>query len=185
MKKATGALIAGVEKDSPADKGGLEAGDVIIKFDDKSVITSSDLPRIVGSTDPKKDVNVEVLRKGRTKNLRIKVGEMASDDLQVAQNKNTPTKEEVNKIGLTLTALTPQQKKKLNGENGLLVTSSTGAAAEAGIRRGDVVLGLNNSETQSVVQFNKQINAVRKGKTVAVLVQRGDSTLYVPIKVTK
>ena len=53
------------------------------------------------------------------------------------------------------------------------------------IRRGDVVLGLNNSETQSVVQFNKQINAVRKGKTVAVLVQRGDSTLYVPIKVTK
>lgn len=185
MKKATGALIAGVEKDSPADKGGLEAGDVIIKFDDKSVITSTDLPRIVGSTDPKKDVNVEVLRKGRTKNLRIKVGEMASDDLQVAQNKKTPTKEEVNKIGLTLTALTPQQKKKLNGENGLLVTSSTGAAAEAGIRRGDVVLGLNNSETQSVVQFNKQINAVRKGRTVAVLVQRGDSTLYVPIKVTK
>jgi serine protease Do len=185
MKKATGALIAGVEKDSPADKGGLEAGDVIIKFDDKSVITSTDLPRIVGSTDPKKDVNVEVLRKGRTKNLRIKVGEMASDDFQVAQNKKTPTKEEVNKIGLTLTALTPQQKKKLNGENGLLVTSSTGAAAEAGIRRGDVVLGLNNSETQSVVQFNKQINAVRKGKTVAVLVQRGDSTLYVPIKVTK
>jgi serine protease Do len=185
MEKATGALIAGVGKDSPAEKGGLEAGDVIIKFDGKSVVTSSDLPRIVGSTDPKKYVNVEVLHKGRTKNLRIEVGEMASDDLQVAQNKKAPTKEEVNKIGLTLTALTPQQKKKLNGKNGLLVTASTGAASEAGIRRGDVVLGLNNSETQSVVQFNKQVNAVRKGKTVAVLVQRGDSTLYVPIKVTK
>ena len=86
---------------------------------------------------------------------------------------------------MTLAALTPQQKKKLNGKNGLLVTASTGAAAEAGIRRGDVVLGLNNSETQSVEQFNKQVNAVSKGKTVAVLVQRGDSTLYVPIKVTQ
>lgn len=185
MKSATGALIAGVEKGSPAEKGGLEAGDVITKFDDKSVVTSSDLPRIVGATDPKKHVNVEVLRKGRIKNLRIKVGEMASDDVQVAQNKKTPAKEEVNKIGLTLAALTPQQKKKLNGKNGLLVTASTGAAAEAGIRRGDVVLGLNNSETQSVEQFNKQVNAVSKGKTVAVLVQRGDSTLYVPIKVTQ
>jgi len=66
-----------------------------------------------------------------------------------------------------------------------LVIDSTGAAAQAGIRRGDVILGLNNSETQSVEQFNKQINAVASGKTVAVLVQRGENTLYVPIKVGK
>jgi serine protease Do len=183
MKGTNGALIAGVEKGGPAEKGGLEAGDVIIQFDGKVVETSNDLPRIVGMTDPGKSVNVDVLRKGGKKTLRIKVGEMPSEEIEISQNNTPSTEAATNKIGLTLSALTPEQKKKLNGKNGLLVTASSGAAAEAGIRRGDVILGLNNSETQSVEQFNKQINAVRPGKTVAVLVQRGDSTLYVPIKV--
>jgi serine protease Do len=183
MKGTNGALIAGVEKGGPAEKGGLEAGDVIIQFDGKVVETSNDLPRIVGMTDPGKSVNVDVLRKGSKKTLRIKVGEMPSEEIEISQNNTPSTEAATNKIGLTLSALTPEQKKKLNGKNGLLVTASSGAAAEAGIRRGDVILGLNNSETQSVEQFNKQINAVRPGKTVAVLVQRGDSTLYVPIKV--
>ena len=183
MKDTKGALIAGVEKAGPAEKGGLEAGDVIIQFDGKPIEMSSDLPRVVGMTEPGKSVNVDVLRKGNKKTLRIKVGEMPSEDIEISQG-NTPSAETAsNKIGLTLSALTPQQKKKLNGKNGLLVIASTGAGAEAGIRRGDVILGLNNNETQSVDQFNKQINAVRVGKTVAVLVQRGDSTLYVPIKV--
>ncbi|QVL45308.1 MAG: DegQ family serine endoprotease [Methylophilaceae bacterium] len=183
MKDTVGALIAGVEKGGPAEKGGLEPGDVIVQFDGKPVQTSNDLPRIVGMTEPGKSVNVDVLRKGSKKTLRIKVGEMPSEEIEISQNNTPSTEAATNKIGLTLTALTAEQKKKLNGKNGLLVTASTGAAAEAGIRRGDVILGLNNSETQSVDQFNKQINAVRAGKTVAVLVQRGDSTLYVPIKV--
>lgn len=185
MKNTNGALVAGVEKNGPADKGGLEAGDVILKFDSKPITTSSDLPRAVGSTKPGKIVPVEVLRKGSVKTLNIGVGEMPSDPNEVAQSNKPAPKVEVNKIGLTLKELTAAQKKKLNGKNGLLVVESTGAAAQAGIRRGDVVLGLNNSETQSVEQFNKQINAVAAGKTVAVLVQRGENTLYVPIKVTK
>lgn len=183
MKNTNGALIAGVEKDSPADKGGLEAGDVITNFDGNAIIESSDLPRVVGSTKPNKLVEVVVLRKGKVKKLSFRLGEMPTEDIQISQNNKAPIQDEANKVGLTLQALTPQQKKKLNGKNGLLVISSTGAAEQAGIRRGDVILGLNNSETQSVDQFNKQINAVPAGKTIAVLVQRGDSTLYVPIKV--
>ncbi len=185
MKNTNGALIAGVEKGGPAEKGGLEAGDVITKFDNKAIMTSSDLPRAVGASKPGKAVPVEILRKGAVKTLSLTVGEMPSDGVEVAQNSKAPAKAESNKIGLTLKELTPQQKKKLNGKNGLVVVESTGAAAQAGIRRGDVILGLNNSETQSVELFNKQINAVAAGKTVAVLVQRADSTLYVPIKVPK
>lgn len=184
MKNTNGALIAGVEKNGPADKGGLEAGDVITKFDGKPIMVTSDLPRAVGSTKPGKVVPVEIIRKGSTKTLNIGVGEMPSDADTVAPSKSAP-KAEANKIGLTLKELTPQQKKKLNGKNGLLVIESTGVAAQAGIRRGDVVLGLNNSESQSVDLFNKQINAVPAGKTVAILVLRGENTLYVPIKVTK
>lgn len=185
MKNTNGALVAGVEKGGPADKGGLEAGDVITKFDSKPILTSSDLPRVVGSTKPGKSVPVEIMRKGAAKTLNVSVGEMPTDPAEAsAPNKATP-KAEANKIGLTLKELTPQQKKKLNGKNGLLVVESTGIAAQAGIRRGDVVLGLNNSESQSVDLFNKQINAVPAGKTVAILVLRGENTLYVPIKVIK
>ena len=185
MKNTNGALIAGVEKNGPADKGGLQAGDVITKFDNKPIVSSSDLPRAVGGSKPGKMAAVEVLRKGFVKNLNVGVGEMPTDPNEVAAPTKAPTKAESNKIGLSLKELTPQQKKKLNGKNGLLVVDSVGAAAQAGIRRGDVILGLNNSESQSVEQFNKQINAVAAGKTVAVLVLRGENTLYVPIKVVK
>ncbi len=185
MKNTNGALIAGVEKNGPADKGGLEAGDVITKFDGKPIVVSSDLPRAVGSTKPGKLVPVEIIRKGATKTLNVGVGEMPTDITEAAVPNKSMPKAEANKIGLTLKELTPQQKRKLNGKNGLLVIESAGVAAQAGIRRGDVVLGLNNSETQSVDLFNKQINAVPVGKTVAILVLRGESTLYVPIKISK
>jgi serine protease Do len=186
MKNTNGALVAGVEKNGPADKGGLEAGDVITKFDGKAIGVSADLPRAVGATKPGKIAAVEILRKGSAKTLNIGVGEMPSDGSETAAPSTKPNgKVEANKIGLTLKELTVQQKKKLNGKNGLLVVESVGAAAQAGIRRGDVILGLNNNESQSVEQFNKQINAVAAGKTVAVLVQRGEATLYVPIKVSK
>jgi serine protease Do len=186
MKNTNGALVAGVEKNGPADKGGLEAGDVITKFDGKAIGVSADLPRAVGATKPGKIAAVEILRKGSAKTLNIGVGEMPSDGSETVAPSTKPNgKVEANKIGLTLKELTVQQKKKLNGKNGLLVVESVGAAAQAGIRRGDVILGLNNNESQSVEQFNKQINAVAAGKTVAVLVQRGEATLYVPIKVSK
>lgn len=185
MKNTNGALIAGVEKGGPAEKGGLEPGDVITKFDGKSIVTSSDLPRVVGAAKPNKAVAIEVLRKGAVKNLNVAVGEMPTDPNEIVAPSKAPAKAESNKIGLTVKELTPQQKRKLNGKNGLVVVDSIGAAAQAGIRRGDVILGLNNSESQSVEQFNKQINSVAAGKTVAVLVLRGENTLYVPIKVTK
>jgi serine protease Do len=183
MKNTNGALVAGVEKGSPAEKGGLEAGDVITKFDGKAIVASSDLPRAVGATKPNKQVPVEVLRKGATKTLNVTLGEMPSDNEIATSAGKLPAKPEVNRIGLLLKELTPQQKKKLNGKNGLLVVDSQGAAAQAGLRRGDVILGLNNSEVESLEQFNKQVAAAPSGKTVALLVQRGENTLYVPVKV--
>lgn len=181
MKNTNGALIAGVEKSSPAEKGGLEPGDVITKFDGKPIITSSDLPRAVGAAKPGKKAAVEVLRKGTIKGLNVTVGESPSEKEEVASNKGV-VKPEINRIGLVLRELTAQQKKALNGKNGLLVADAQGLAAQAGIRRGDVVLGLNNAEVQSLEQFNKQLGAVAAEKTIALLIQRGENTLYVPIK---
>ena len=184
MKNTNGALVAGVEKSGPADKGGLVAGDVILRFDGKAINSSSDLPRAVGGLKPGKSVNVEVLRKGATKTLSVVVAEAPNDKDDVSSPSKGATKPEVNRIGLILNELTPQQKKKLNGKNGLLVTDSQGASALAGVRRGDIVLGINNAEVATVEQFNKTLSGILNGKTVAVLVLRGESTLYVPIKVT-
>ena len=184
MKNTNGALIASVEKNSPAEKGGLEPGDVITKFDNKPIVISSDLPRAVGMTKPGKIVPVEVLRKNAVKTLNMGVGEMPTDTSEATATPKAPAKPDVNKLGLVLKELSPQQKKKLLGRNGLLVVDAQGVAAQAGIRRGDVILGLNNSEVQSLDQFNKQVAAIGNGKTVALLVLRGENTLYIPLKAT-
>jgi serine protease Do len=172
-----------VEKNGPADKGGLEAGDVIIKFDGKPIVVSSDLPRAVGAAKPGKVVAAEVLRKGSSKTLNITVGDMPSDPSDVSPNSKPAAKPEPNRIGLIVKEATPQQKKKLNGKNGLIVIDAQGAVAQAGVRRGDVILGLNNTEVQNLEQFNKQLASFAAGKLVALLVLRGENTVYVPIKI--
>lgn len=183
MKNTNGALVAAVEKNGPADKGGLEAGDVITKFDGKPIVVSSDLPRAVGAVKPGKTVVAEVLRKGSNKILNITVGDMPSDPSEAAPSSKPSVKPEPNRIGLIVKEATPQQKKKLNGKNGLIVVDAQGAVAQAGVRRGDVILGLNNTEVQSLEQFNKQLAGFAAGKSVALLVLRGENTLYVPIKI--
>ena len=182
MKNTHGALVASVEKGSPAEKGGLQVGDVITQFNGKPINSSSDLPRIVAATPPGKTAPVTVLRKGANRTLNIALGEMPTEQNAAAASDDGPAQSEVNRLGLALKELTPQQKKEL-GKNGLLVLDAQGGAAQAGIRRGDVVLGMNNSQVQNLDQFNKQLAALAAGKTVALLVQRGANTLYVPVKV--
>ena len=183
MKNTNGALVAGVEKNGPAGIGGLEAGDVILKFDGKPIFNSADLPRAVGATKPGKIASVEILRKGSAKTLNMGVGEMPTETVDTTHSNKPAVKPEVNRIGLVLKELTPPQKKKINGKNGLLVLDAQGVIAQAGVRRGDVLLGLNNTEVQSLDQFNKQLASFAAGKTVALLMLRGESTLYVPVKI--
>jgi serine protease Do len=141
------------------------------------------LPRAVGVAKPSKAVPVEILRKGNEKTLSITIGEMPSDSTEFSQANKPAVKQEVDRIGLILKELTAQQKKKLNGKSGLLVIDSQGVVAQAGIRRGDVVLGLNNTEIQSLEQFNKLLASFGVGKSIALLVLRGENTLYVPVKI--
>ena len=184
MKNTNGALVAGIEKGAPADKGGLLPGDVIIKFDGKMIESSSDLPKAVGNTKPGKTVVAEVFRKGSVKTLNLTVGEMPSDQAEVIASNKAPEKAEVNRLGLVLKEAPPLQRKKMNGKKGLLVVDAQGSAAAAGIRRGDIVLALNNSEVESADAFAKEVSTIPNGKTVALLILRNDETLYVPVKIT-
>jgi serine protease Do len=184
MKNTNGALVAGIEKGAPAEKGGLQPGDVITKFDGKVIESSSDLPKAVGNTKPGRTVVAEVFRKGSVKTLNLTVGEMPSDQAEVIANNKTPEKADVNRLGLVLKEAPPQQRKKMNGKKGLLVVDAQGSAAAAGIRRGDIILALNNSEVESADAFAKEVTTIPNGKTVALLILRNDETLYVPVKIT-
>ena len=183
MKNTNGALVAGIERGGPAEKGDLQIGDVITKVDGKPIISSSDLPRAVATVKPGRSISTEVFRKGSIKVLNITVGEMPIEKDEATSIPHSTVKPEANRLGLILRDLTPQQKKKLGGKNGLLVIDALGSAAQAGIRRGDVLLGVNNAEMVSLEQFNKLITATASGKTLALLILRGDTTLYVPVKV--
>jgi serine protease Do len=183
MKSTAGALVAGVENGSPAFKGGLKPGDVILKFNEKLINASSDLPKFVSATKPNSKVPVEILRKRNIKKLTIQIGEMPTEDMVVARK--APEQKNKNRIGLIVKDLTPQQKKQIKENSGILVLDSAEISLNAGIRKGDIILGLNNNPVNSSQSFNQELSKIPNGKTIALLIYRNGDTLYIPIKITK
>ncbi len=187
LAKLAGALISDVEKGGPADKAGILASDVILKFDGKPVNTSNDLPRIVAGTRPGSKVSVQLWRKGENREVTVTVGEIA-DDTRIAQhgNKNggstPPISESSERLGLELSELTSEQKSELQVDGGLLIEDAKGAAARAELRRDDVILAIGNTAIKSLAQFNDLLKQIPKGRNVALLVRHGDATSYVAIK---
>ena len=184
MTNKNGALIAGVEKNSPAAKGGLLPGDVILKFNKNIINTSSDLPKFVGITKPKTRVPVEILRKGKVITLNIKVGTIPSKEkFSDSRIKNQPSR--FNRLGLALKNLSVEQKKEIGGRNGLFVSDLKGPALTAGILKGDIILVVNNTPVRSIQSFNNDLRKIPKGKVIAILLYRNGDTLFVPVKVGK
>ena len=183
LPKAAGALVNSVEKGGPAEKAGIQASDVILKFDNKEVDNSSDLPRIVAATRPGAKVTVQIWRKGERKDLTITVGETPEERTAKRQPSRKPSGEAVGKLGLTVIELTAEQKRELNVADGVLVENAEGAAARAGIRRGDIILGVNNQEVKSVEELNQLLAPGERPRTVALLVKRGEGSLYIPLRI--
>jgi serine protease Do len=181
LDRPRGALVAEVQEDSPAAKAGILASDVVLRFDNKSVENSGDLPRLVGSVRPGSKIAVQVWRKGAARDLTVTVGEFPEE----AKTSFGPkSQKSVSRGGLVLAELSKEQRRELKVNAGLLVEEAKGDAVRAGIRVGDVILAVNNTEVTTVEQFRKLIAAVPVGKSAAVLVRRGDSSLYVPLKIT-
>lgn len=183
LDKSRGALVSSIEKDGPADKAGIKIRDVILKFDGKNIDTSSDLPRIVGNTKPGAKVPVEVWRNGSIKKLMVTVGEMSGDD-SVPALKQGKSGDVTSKLGLALRELTANEKNQLGVDNGLLVEEVyNGAARNADVRPGDVILGFNNQDINSIKQFNKLLDDAKKGRNIALLIRRGDITTFITMKI--
>ncbi len=184
LAKAEGALISGVERGGPADRAGVRASDVILKFDNKPVTSSSDLPRIVAATKPGSEVGVLLWRKGSTLKISIVVGEIQdAPGKRVADNQSDdPQSQSISRLGLKVAELTDEQKAELHVGGGLLVLEAKGAAARADLQRGDVILAIGNIEILGVKQFNEILKQVAPGRNIALLVRRNDGTMYIPLK---
>ena len=183
LPKAQGALVSSVEAGAPAEKGGIEVGDIIVKFNDKPIEKSSDLPLAVGNTKPGTRNTVTVFRRGEMKDLKITTSEFepATKDAK-AEEHDGKAVAGGQALGLTVSEVTDALKKELKIKGGVKVDAATGAAARAGLREGDVVLGLGNHAVGNVKEFDAAAAKVDNNKTVSVLVRRGDLAQYVLIR---
>ncbi|KAB2875059.1 MAG: Do family serine endopeptidase, partial [Burkholderiaceae bacterium] len=184
LGKPVGALVQGVEAGGPADKAGIEAGDIIVKVDGKAVDKSVDLPRIIGDTKPGTRSSLQVYRRGATRDLLVTVGEFEADRpvrrAQVDPAASSPQSRSV--LGLTVSELTDGQKRELKIKGGVRVDGVEGAAARAGLQEGDVILAIDNTEVTDLKQFLSIATRAEKARAVSVMVRRGEYVSYLVIR---
>ena len=188
LGKPMGAVVNAVEKGGPADKAGLEPGDVILKFDGKPINSSADLPRMVGATKPGTRSIVQVWRKGTTREIAVTVGEMTDEKAassRPARSGKAP-EQQANRLGLVVNELTAEQKRDLKMSSGLLVEDVRGTTARADLRPGDIIVALISkgatTEIKTVDQFNKLLAQFEKGSNVTLLIRCGEMQTFVTIK---
>jgi serine protease Do len=183
LGKPTGALVQSVEAGGPADKAGVEAGDIITRVDGKLVEKSGDLPRLVGGTRPGSKATLQIFRRGVTKELTATVGEFEAErPTRRAQAEPSGAAPVKSVLGITASDLTEAQKRELKVKGGVRVDAVEGAAARAGLREGDVILSVDNTEITDLRQFASLAAKVEKARAVSVLVRRGEWVNYLVIR---
>jgi serine protease Do len=176
LKQANGALISSVTAGGPGEKAGLQAGDVILKFNGQPIADAGELPPLVGSVTPGATVNLTVWRKDGEREVRVKLGDAAA--AQVVATSGTEEEGKA-RLGLALRPLTPEERSQAKVTTGLVVENSSGPAAKAGIEAGDIVLALNGEPITSVTQLREKVAQSRHH--VALLVQHNDARIFVPV----
>ncbi|MBS1202979.1 MAG: serine peptidase [Chromatiaceae bacterium] len=186
LKRPEGALVAQVLPDSPAAAAGVLPGDVILSYSGKELNASSALPPLVGATPVGEKAQLEVMRKGQRVSLEVTIAELP-DEEQLAGGPDEAAPLKTNRLGLVVGNLTSDQRQQLGIEqNGVLVEEvAEGPAARAGITAGDVILMLDNQDVADLDGFNRILEAIDPGRSVAVLIQRGDGRMFYAIRIPK
>jgi len=188
LGKPQGALVRGVETGSPAEKAGVEAGDIITKFDGKAIEKSSDLPRMVGSTKPGTKSTLTVFRRGASKDLSVTIAEIEPEKpvKKAAAPEEKPKQSPAAQVlGLTVSELNDAQKKELKIKGGVKVEAAAEGAAKASVREGDVIVAIANVEVTNIKEFDAAVAKIDKTKPVNLLFRRGEWAQYALIRPTR
>lgn len=178
LKNAEGALVAEVEKGGPADKAGVEAGDVILAYDGKKIRDSRDLPPMVGATRPGAQGKLQIWRSGKQIEILVKVGELTADKVAQASGGDGAG---ANKLGLVVEDLSSAQQKQLGIAGGVVVTQVKGAAKKAGVQEGDILLTVNGEKVTSASQLGAMLGKGSAGRPIALLIQRNEQRLFIAV----
>ena len=183
LGQARGALVRGVEANSPAAKAGIEPGDIIIRLDGKPIERSADLPRIVGNTPPGTTSRITIFRRGEQRDLSIVVAEVPSDTPVVATSPAPSTNNAViQALGLGLSDLTDAQKKALGIQGGVLVTDAQGPASRAGLREDDVIVAVANQQISNLKSLEAVLAQQKRTQPLSILFRRGEWAQYTLIR---
>jgi serine protease Do len=183
LGKSTGAMVRAVEPGGPADKAGVEPGDIITRVDSRTVESSVELPRIIGNIKPGAKATLQVFRRGGTRDLSVVVAEF---DAERVVARRAPEKESkpapVTSIGLAVSDLTEAQKREARVKSGVRVDAAEGAAARAGVREGDIILSVENAEVTGSKQFEGLVAKLDKTKPIALLLRQGETARYAVVR---
>jgi serine protease Do len=185
MRHPRGALVAQVLPDSPAEAAGLQAGDVILTYNDRELLTSSALPPLVGASSVDRPSKLKILRKGTEREIMVVIGELPDDD-SMPKLGLKDLEAPADRLGLSVRDLTPEQREQsgVQGNIGVLVEKvADGPARSAGVQAGDVILMLNNQQVEGAAQFAELVENLPKDRSVAVLVQREDGRQFMAMRV--
>lgn len=185
MAQPHGALVSRVMSGSPAADAGLQVGDIIIAFNGQRLLSSSQLPPMVGTTRVDSTAELTVLRNGKELKMPIKIGRLPDDDTIAGDAATPPAPDEIASLGLSVIDIAPEVREELGieGEGGALVSKvGPGTAEDAGIRRGDIVLMFDGVDVKSADHLRELIEAADGKRSVAVLIRRGENPLFIALR---
>ncbi|QCI11003.1 DegQ family serine endoprotease [Pseudomonas putida] len=186
LDKPAGALVAQVLEGGPAAKGGLQVGDVILSMNGQPIVMSADLPHLVGSLKDGDKAKLEIIRNGKRQNLDVAVGALPDDDADIASGAQSGAERSSNRLGVSVTDLTDDQKKSLELKGGVVIKEvQEGPAALIGLRPGDVISHLNNQAIASAKQFTEIAKELPKNRSVSMRVLRQGRASFITFKLAE